>query len=423
MDLQGGPARPGAAAQSQTGQPQQPQYIAPPRRRSWLRPVLWLLLILVIAIVAWRIWGGSPAKQARSGDAAAQPVGVATIGTTDLHVTMNGLGTVTPLATVTVKTQIAGELTQVAYQEGQMVKKGDFLAQIDPRPFQVALETAQGQFARDSALLKQAQTDLVRFQTLNTQNSISKQQYEDQIYLVQQDQGTLVTDQAAIDSAKLNLVYCHIVSPVDGRVGLRLVDAGNYVQTSDTTGLVMITQTNPTTVVFTVPEDNVPAIAKAMQAATLPVTVFDRANITQIATGTLQTIDNAIDTTTGTVKLRAQFANEDGALFPQQFVNAQLLVQTIPGALTAPVAAVQQGAPGSFVYLVKPDNTVAVTVVKTGVSDGGMVQITDGLKAGDKVVIDGTDRLRDGAKITIPPPPGSAPEAPAKQHGKAGRKG
>ena len=409
MDLQGGQARPGATPA--------------PRRRSWLRPVLWLLLLVVIAFVAWRIWGNGAAKPARNADAAAQPVGVATIATQDLHIVMNGLGTVMPLATVTVKTQIAGQLTIVAYQEGQMVKKGDFLAQIDPRPYQVALEQAQGQFAHDTALLKQAQTDLERFQKLNSQNSISKQQYEDQIYLVQQDQGTLVTDQAAIDSAKLNLAYCHIVSPVDGRVGLRLVDAGNYVQTSDTTGLVMITQTKPTTVVFTLAEDNVPAIAKAMQAAPLPVTLFDRANTTQVGTGTLQTIDNAIDTTTGTVKLRAQFANDDDALFPQQFVNAQLLVQTIKAAIAAPVAAVQQGAPGAFVYLVKPDNTVAVTMVKTGITDSGMIQITDGLKAGDQVVVDGSDRLRDGAKISIPPPAGSAPAQTPAKTGKAGRKG
>jgi multidrug efflux system membrane fusion protein len=384
-----------------------------------------LLLLVAIAFAAWRIWGGGSAKPARNADAAAQPVGVATVGTTDLHVVMNGLGTVTPLATVTVKTQIAGQLTIVAYQEGQMVKKGDFLAQIDPRPYQVALEQAQGQFARDTALMKQAQTDLQRFQTLNRQNSISKQQYEDQVYLVQQDQATLVTDQAAIDSAKLNLAYCHIVSPVDGRVGLRLVDAGNYVQTSDATGLVTITQLNPTTVVFTLAEDNVPAVAQAMRAGPLPVTLFDRANATQIATGTLQTIDNAIDTTTGTVKLRAQFTNDDDVLFPQQFVNAQLLVQTVTGAVTVPVAAVQQGAPGAFVYLVKPDHSVAVTNVKTGITDSGMTQITDGLKAGDQVVVDGSDRLRDGARITIPPPPGSSPDqSPAKPTGtKGGRRG
>ena len=409
MDLQGGQARPGATPA--------------PRRRSWLRPVLWLLLLVVLAFVAWRIWGNGSAKPARNADAAAQPVGVATIATQDLHVVMNGLGTVTPLATVTVMTQIAGQLVSVGYQEGQEVKKGDFLAQIDPRPYQVALEQAQGQFAHDTALLKQAQTDLERFQKLNSQNSISKQQYEDQIYLVQQDQATLVTDQAAIDSAKLNLAYCHIVSPVDGRVGLRLVDPGNYVQTSNTTGLVTITQTKPTTVVFTLAEDNVPAIAKAMRAAPLPVTLFDRANTTQLGSGTLKTIDNAIDTTTGTVKLRAQFANDDEALFPQQFVNAQLLVQTIKAAIAAPVAAVQQGAPGPFVYLVKPDNTVAVTVVKTGITDSGMIQITDGLKAGDQVVVDGSDRLRDGAKISIPPPAGAASAQTPAKTGKAGRKG
>ena len=404
--------------------PGQPAAIVTPVRRSWLRPVLWLIVLAALGFVAWHFLGGSQTKPARSADSAAQPVGVATIATSDLHITLNGLGTVTPLATVTVKTQIAGQLMTVAYTEGQMVKKGDFLAQIDPRPYQVALEQAQGQFAKDTALLKQAQTDLKRFETLNRQNSIAKQQYEDQVYLVQQDQATLITDQSAIDSAKLNLAYCHIVSPVEGRVGLRLVDAGNYVQTSDASGLVTITQTRPMTVIFTVAEDNVPAVAKAMQAAPLPVTLFDRANTTQIATGALQTIDNAIDTTTGTVKLRAQFSNDDDALFPQQFVNAQLLVQTIKGAVAAPVAAVQQGAPGPFVYLVKPDGTVAVTVVKTGISDGGMIQITDGLKTGDQVVVDGSDRLRDGAKITIPPPPGSAPtQTPAKPNGgKSGHK-
>lgn len=414
MDVLGDQTRPGPAGQSSIA--------AAPVRRSWLRPILWLLVLAAAALVAWYLLSGRQAKPARSADSAAQPVGVATIATGDLHVTLNGLGTVTPLATVTVKTQIAGQLMTVGYTEGQMVKKGDFLAQIDPRPFQVALEQAQGQFAKDTALLKQAQTDLKRFETLNRQNSIAKQQYEDQVYLVQQDQATLITDQSAIDSAKLNLTYCHIVSPVDGRVGLRLVDAGNYVQTSDATGLVTITQTRPMTVIFTLAEDNVPPVAKAMQAGALPVTLFDRANTTQVATGTLQTIDNAIDTTTGTVKLRAQFANADDALFPQQFVNAQLLVQTIKGAVTAPVAAIQQGAPGAFVYLVKPDSTVAVTTVKTGVSDGGMIQITDGLKAGDQVVVDGSDRLRDGAKITIPPPAGST-SAPTKQGGgKSGRK-
>ena len=416
MDLQGGQARPGAIA---------------PRRRSWLRPVLWLLVLVILGAVAWRLWGGmsggGTAGAGRNADAAAQPVGVATIGTQDLHVTLNGLGTVTPLATVTIVTQINGQLTEVAYKEGQMVKKGDFLAQIDPRPYQVALKQAQAQYARDTALLKQAQTDLKRYETLNKQNSIAKQQYEDQVFLVQQDQGTLATDQAAIDSAKLNLTYCHIVSPVEGRVGLRLVDPGNYVQTGTTTGLVTITQTKPTTVEFTLAEDNVPAVAKAMRAGTLGVTLFDRSNANQIATGTLQTIDNAIDTTTGTVKLRALFANDDEALFPQQFVNAQLLVQTIKGAIAAPVAAVQQGAAGPFVYLVKPDNTVAVTNVKTGITDNGMVQITDGLKAGDQVVVDGSDRLRDGAKITIPPPAGQdqnqAPARTGPRTGQGGRKG
>ncbi|GGF39864.1 transport system membrane protein [Aliidongia dinghuensis] len=423
MDLHEDHPRPGPAKQGPAGQY---TIASAPERRSWLKPLLLLLLLAVIGLVAWRLLSGSSAtRSARNADAAAQPVGVATIGTGDLRLTYNGLGTVTPLASVTVKTQIAGQLMSVGYTEGQAVKKGDFLAQIDPRPYQVSLEQAQGQLAKDTALLKQAQTDLQRYETLNRQNSISKQQYEDQVFLVQQDQAAITTDQAAIDSAKLNLTYCHIVSPVDGRVGLRLVDPGNYVQTGDATGLVTITQTKPMTVIFTLPEDDVPQVAKAMHAGALSVAIFDRANATQIATGTLQTLDNAIDTTTGTVRLRAQFANDDDALFPQQFVNAELLVQTIKGATTAPVAAVQQGAPGPFVYLVKSDSTVAVQSVKTGITDNGMVQIQDGLKPGDQVVVDGADRLRDGARITIPPPAGSTPDqAPSNpKGGRSGRKG
>jgi multidrug efflux system membrane fusion protein len=388
-----------------------------PRRRRWIAPLIVLVLLGLVAWVGWHFLG-RPARTARPA-AAAQTVGVATIAMGDIDVILTGLGAVTPLATVTVKTQINGQLQQLAFTEGQMVHKGDFLAQIDPRPYQVALEQAQGTLAHDTALLAQARADNARFQTLKGQDSISRQQADDQQYLIKQYQGTVVTDQAAVDLANLNLTYCHITSPVDGRVGIRLVDVGNYVQTSDS-GLFVLTQLQPMSVLFTLPEDSVEQVQEQMNAGTLPVTAYDRTDTTLIATGSLATTDNQIDATTGTVKLRAMFPNTDNKLFPQQFVNAHLLVQTLKGVVIAPQAAIQQGAPGNFVYLVKPDNTVGIQVVKTGVTEGTQVQITDGLKAGDKVVTDGLDRLRDGAKIAIAPPPGQKP-APGAATPPAGR--
>ena len=388
------------------------------RRRRWVGPLIGLVILVVAGLVAWHFLGAGQGQRAGRAGAAAQSVGIATIATGDLDVVLTGLGAVTPLATVTVKTQINGQLQQIAFTEGQMVHKGDFLAQIDPRPYQVALEQAQGTLAHDTALLNQARADNARFQTLNRQDSISRQQAEDQAFLIKQYEGTVATDKGAVDNANLNLIYCHITSPVDGRVGIRLVDPGNYVQTSDA-GLFVITQLQPMSVLFTLPEDDVAQVQAHMTDGALQVTAYDRTDTTVVATGTLATTDNQIDTTTGTVKLRAMFPNTDNALFPQQFVNAHLLVQTLKGVVVAPQAAVQQGAPGSFVYLVKPDDTVGIQVVKTGVTEDGKVQITDGLKAGDKVVIDGLDRLRDGAKITVAPPPGQA--APATAPARGGR--
>jgi membrane fusion protein, multidrug efflux system len=341
----------------------------------------------------------------------------ATLG--DMPLISDGLGTVTPLATVTVKTQINGQLTQVAFQEGQLVKRGDFLAQIDPRPYQITLQQAQGQLAKDQGLLSQARADLVRYQTLNRQDSISRQQVDDQQYLVQQDQGTVTADQASVNNAELNLVYCHIVSPVDGRVGLRLVDQGNYVQTSDTTGLVVITQLQPITVIFTLPEDSIPQVlARLKTGATLPVMAFDRSNTTQIATGTLETVDNEIDTTTGTVKLRATFPNTDDALFPNQFVNARLLVDTLHNAVIVPTPAIQRGAPGTYVYVVGADDTVSVRPIVIGPTDGERTTVTSGLKPGENVVIDGADRLREGAKVAV----NNAPTAPSANAPPAGHR-
>jgi len=379
---------------------------APPRRRHWLR---WVVIILAILAVAWLIWRVRPRKAAAP-VVAAVPVGVAKIVNGNMRVVLTGLGTVTPMATVTVQTQISGQLMAVGFKEGQIVKQGDFLAQIDPRPYQVALEQAQGTLAHDTGLLNQAKSDLARYVILNRQDSIAKQQVTDQEYLVQQDQGTVLDDKGTVDSAKLNLAYCHIISPVTGRVGLRLIDPGNYVQTSSSSGLVVVTQLQPISVIFVLPEDDIPELAAQMQSnPNLPVTAYDRSNDTEIAQGTLTTLDNTVDTTTGTVKLRASFPNSNFALFPNEFVNARLLLQTLTNVPEVPVRAVQDGAPGTFVYVVKPDNTVGVQVITTGVTDGDNMQVLSGLKAGDVVVIDGTDLLRDGAKVKITPDNGNEP--------------
>jgi multidrug efflux system membrane fusion protein len=391
------------------------------KRRGVWRWLVAFLIVLLLAIVAWRVvWpmlgaSSSPARSGRAGAAGPpQPVGTATAATGDVRVMVAALGTVTPLATVTVKTQLAGQLQQIGFTEGQLVHKGDFLAQIDPRPYQAALAQDQGQLAKDQALLKQAQVDLVRYQTLLRQDSIARQQADDQVYLVQQDQGAIQSDQAQIDTQKLNLTYCRIVAPVDGRVGLRQVDAGNYVQTSDANGIVVITQLQPISVVFSIAEDNLPAVLKQTHAgAKLPVTAYDRANVVKLATGELATLDNQIDTTTGTVKLRAIFPNADESLFPNQFVNARLLVDTLRDVVTVPVAAIQRGAPGTYVYQVDASSTVAVKPVKLGVTDGDKVQIVSGLAVGDTVVVDGADRLRDGIKVTAKAatPPTATPTA------------
>ncbi len=365
-----------------------------------------LVLVGLVALLGWWLLGArhgaKPAGRAAGGPP--QSVSVATIGTGDIHVTLTGLGTVTPLDTVTVRTQINGQLQSLGFTEGQLVHRNQFLAQIDPRPYLVALEQAQGTLAHDQGLLAQAQADSARYQLLSRQNSIAQQQAQDELFLIKQYQGTVITDQGAIDNARLNLAYCHIVSPVDGRVGIRLVDPGNYVQTSDTAGLFVVTQLQPISVLFTLPEDDVDAVQAQMQGRTLPVMAYDRADAKLIATGTLATTDNQIDNTTGTVELRAIFPNADNALFPQQFVNAHLLLQTLSGVVVAPQAAVQHGAPGDFVYVTKPNGTAAVQVVKTGPAEGDRVQITQGLKPGDKVVTDGLDRLRDGSRIVAATP-------------------
>jgi len=372
-----------------------------------VRAVIGLIVLVGVVVGAYlifrSIYTGQPAVGGRNQQSAAQPIGAATVGQGDIRVVVNALGTVTPIATVTVQTQIDGQLMEVGFTEGQMVKKGDFLAQIDPRPYQLLQAQYEGQLAHDQGLLAQAQVDLARYRTLAQQNSIARQQYEDQVYIVQQYEGTVKLDQAQIDQQKLNVLYCHIVSPITGRVGLRLVDPGNYVQTTTSTGIAVITQMHPITVIFPIPEDNLPDIVPQLNAGTtLEVTAYDRANVKQLATGRVLALDSQIDTTTGTVKVRAQFDNSDYALFPNQFVNAQLLVKTLHDAITVPTAAIQRGAPGTYVYVINADDTVSVRPIKIGPTDGPMAAVSSGLSAGERVVVDGTDRLRDGAHVTIP---------------------
>jgi multidrug efflux system membrane fusion protein len=358
--------------------------------------------VLLLAGVAWLVHSRTPPDPRAGRGTASVSVVTAPVVQGDLPVTLNALGTVSPLATVTVKTQIAGRLVAIGFQEGQIVRVGDFLAEVDPRPYQIALDQAQGQLVRDTALLHNAQIDLTRYRTLAEQDSIPQQQADTQAYLVHQYDGTVKSDQAMVDNARLNLEYCHIVAPVSGRVGLRQVDQGNYVQTSDPGGIVVITQLQPISVIFTLPEDNVPAVMSRLgAAATLSVTAYDRALVTKLAEGKLRTVDNQIDTTTGMVRLRAEFDNRDNRLFPNQFVTTLLLVDTLKGATLVPSAAVQRGAPGTFVYVVDGERVVHLQPVKLGPTDGERVAVLSGATVGAQVVVDGADKLRDGAKVTL----------------------
>lgn len=395
-----------------------------PRARGWQRWGMGLLLLGALGIgVYWLLIkpeSNQPAATpgGRGGMNAMDrsvPVVTSAARAGELKLYRNGLGTVIPLNTVTVRTQVDGELRAIMFREGQMVKQGDQLAQIDPRPYQVQLAQAEGTMARDQALLKNAQADLARYRTLFEQDSIARQQLDTQASLVRQYQGAIQADQAQVDSAKLQLTYSRITAPISGRLGLRQVDEGNVVRTGDANGLVVITQLHPIAVVFTLPEDNVSAVMTKLRAGeTLSVEAYDRAGLTRLASGTLLTVDNQIDPATGTVKLKAQFANDDSALFPNQFVNARLLLDVLRDTVLIPAAAVQRGTQGSFVYVVRPDKTVTVRPVTLGPAEGETAAIASGLAAGEIVVIDGTDKLREDAKVEFgageraAPAPGAA---------------
>jgi multidrug efflux system membrane fusion protein len=396
------------------------------RPRSRRRLVVISALALVVAGVVW--WSKRESAPQQTGGGAgggrnAAPMSIVpeTVSKGDIGITLNALGTVTSLATVTVRSQISGQLIRIDFKEGDEVKKGDLLAEIDSRPYEAALAQARGQLARDEAMLKGAQVDLARYQGLATQNAVPRQTLDTTVALVAQDQGTVESDRAMVKSAEVNLQYCRILSPLDGRVGLRQVDQGNYVTAGDTNGLVVITQLQPISVLFTVPEDNLQAISKRIQdGAVLPAAAYDRSGANKIADGSLQTFDSQIDPTTGTIKLRAQFPNDTKTLYPNQFVNIRLLLDTHKDVTTMSTAGIQRGVPGTFVYLINADNTVSVRKVMLGVTDGDRVEVTSGLAPGDRIVIDGADKLRDGAKINVrseQPAAGTAAPAPGPNKG------
>jgi multidrug efflux system membrane fusion protein len=379
---------------------------SPAPERAEARPNRWIWIVAAIAataVVAWLVRGlrGGEAGGAKPA-ARSVPVVAVPVRSGDLPITLTGLGSVTAYNTVTVRTRVDGQLVQVAFQEGQFVKQGDLLAEIDPRPYRAALQQADGQLARDKAQLEDAKTNLVRFRDLLQKQFISKQQYDTQAATVAQLDGAVTADEGAIAAARVNLDYTRILAPIGGRVGLRLVDVGNMVHASDANGIVVITQIEPSSVVFTVPEDHVNAVMKGLAGGRkMAVEAYDRTNKTKLADGELGAADNQIDPATGTFRLKAIFANTDHALFPNQFVNVRLVLDVERGAMLVPNAAIQRGPTGTFVYVVKPDHTADVRPVTIGVSEGQQSSIASGLSAGELVVVDGADKRRAGTPVEV----------------------
>ncbi len=428
------------------GPANRPRRAPPPRRRPLWLTTVWIFAAIVVALaVAFLLTphgqsgagrsGASSSRGAaaggrggRSGASAGAAgartptvVGIATAALGDIPIQLSELGTVTPQAAVTVQSQINGPLMAVYFTEGQAVRKGQLLALVDPRPYEINLQQAQGQLLRDQASLDEARLDVARYKTLVAQDSVARQTYDQAVTTLKQDQGVVKVDQAAIASARLNISYCHVKAPVAGRVGLRQVDPGNLITTNEPNGLVVINQLDPATVIFTLPEDAIPQVAQRMAAAGgLPATAYDRTGATALAQGELYTLDNLIDTSTGTVKARARFANPSGVLFANQFVNVTVLVDTLTGVVTVPAVAVRHGPQGDFVYVVQPDSTVKVTPVKVGPAQGETTSIQSGLNVGDVVVTEGGDRLSDGAHVIQPQDAARFAQMQARQRKPAG---
>ncbi|HUO93614.1 MAG TPA: efflux RND transporter periplasmic adaptor subunit [Rhizomicrobium sp.] len=391
-----------------------------PDTPAWRR-YLWILaglaLVLIIVWVMLRVNSGAP-RSGRLGVGGPVPVGVSHVMNGDVRVTVNGLGTVTPLATVTLHPQVTGYIVRFDITEGQMVKQGQLLAEIDPRPFQATLDQAKGQLARDEASLANAKIDLARYQALWKQNAVSQQTLQTQIATVGTDQGTVKADQAAVESAAINLGFTRITSPVAGRVGLRQVDPGNLV-VSGSTAIIVVTQLQPISVLFSLPEDDIHQVMRHVNAGqTLTATAFDRSMTTKLADGTLSNVDNQVDAATGMVKMRAMFDNADHMLFPEQFVNIRLLVDTLHHQDFVSAAAIQHGAQGTYVYVIDKDRTAHMRTVTTGVTDGDKVAITSGLQPGETVVVDGADRLKEDQSVLLPGDKGAAVPTAGPNSGK-----
>ena len=406
------------------------------RWQPWQKWLLWLLIIAAGLVIGYVVIVRPllrPADAGRAGLAArAVPVAAEPAHKANLNVRIVALGTVTPVSTVTVRSRVDGQLQKILFEEGHSVEAGAPLVEIDPRPFEVQKQLTEAQLAKDGALLANARVDLDRFNTLLTQDSVAKQQVDTQAALVRQYEAAMKLDQAEIDAAALQLAYAHITAPISGRVGLRLVDLGNIIHASDANGIAVITQLRPITVVFSIPQDALPMVLKRFKSdEPMVVEAFDRDGRTLLASGKLATIDNQIDPSTGTVKLRAEFPNTDETLFPNQFVNVQLIAEQIQGATVVPSAAVQRGSAGTFVYVVtdKDDQkTVSVRPVEIGSTERGLIAITKGLAPGDVVVVDGVDKLREGSTVEISSPTtgattpaaASGPNRPAGKRGSGG---